>query len=655
MCGIAGIIGRPDLEAVQAMTDAMSTRGPDDFGIHADSQVALGHRRLSILDLSMAGHQPMSRADGRLWIVYNGEIYNYKTLRRELEGRGHRFDSRTDTEVILALYEEMGVDCLARLRGMFAFAIWDRREATPVLLLARDHFGIKPLVYATTPRGLEFASDLPGLVAGGGVPRRIDRTALSQYLMHGHVVFPRTMIEGVSMLPPAHCLTVRPGEAPRIRRYWRLDAERCEALSRGESYGDQTVRVRHLLEEAARSQMVSDVPLGAFLSGGIDSAGIVALMTRAAGRPIHTFSVGFPQTGSALDESVDAELTARHLGADHQAVQVSGTEVAKILPDIAAALGQPTIDGINMYLVSRAARRGLTVALAGVGGDEIFAGYPSFAQLARHRHPLVQARRRIGRLRRLPGSLMFPGPGAINRQWARLEKDWPLASAYMSNRMVRQPADALCVAGDQTVDAEAFFAYVQSDEPGQADPVRRVTLLESRLYLAAQILRDADAASMAHSLEIRVPLLDVDLAEYVYGLPPDAKLAPASKGAVLAGKRILIDALRDVVPEWTWRKKKRGFTLPFDEWLRGPLRGLVDDILIDPGFRWDGLVDESEVKREWRTFLAQPNTPWGGVWTTLMLKLWWYDALRRRASAAPAARVVEHPTHAQRFRSPSGS
>jgi len=644
MCGIAGIIGRPDLEAVQSMMDAMSTRGPDDYGIHVDSQVVLGHRRLSILDLSMAGHQPMSRAGGRLWIVYNGEIYNFKSLRRQLEGRGHRFDSRTDTEVILALYEEMGIECLAQLRGMFAFAIWDRREATPVLLLARDHFGIKPLVYATTPRGLEFASDLPGLVAGGGVPRRIDRTALAQYLMHGHVVFPRTMIEGVSMLPPAHSLTIRPGEAPRIRPYWRLDVERCEPLSRRETYGDQTARVRFLLEEAARSQMASDVPLGAFLSGGIDSAGIVALMTRAAGRPIHTFSIGFPQTGGALDESVDAELTARHLGAVHQAVQVSGTEVAKILPDIAVALGQPTVDGVNMYLVSSAARRDLTVALTGVGGDELFAGYPSFARLARYRHQLFRARQRIGWLKRLPGRRMFPGPGSINRPWTRLEKDRPLVSDYMACRMVRRPAQALRVAGDGKVDPEAFFAYVDSDEPGLADPVRRVTLLESRLYLAAQILRDTDAASMAHSLEIRVPLLDVDLAEYVYGLPQDAKLAPASTGAAPAGKRILIDALRDVLPEWTWRKPKRGFTLPFGEWLRGPMRGLVDDILIDPGFRGDGLLDEIEVQREWRTFLAGQGTHWSVVWTTLMLKLWWYDALRRRSSTpAPAARNVESP------------
>src|SRR6058998_1071957 len=232
MCGIAGVLGHPDREVVERMMQAMFSRGPDDSGIFEDSNVALGLRRLSILDLSSAGRQPMSRADGRLWIVYNGEIYNFRELRRDLEGRGHQFQSRTDTEVILALYEDMGAECVSRLRGMFAFAIWDRRGPDPFLFLARDHFGIKPLVYKSTPGCFLFASDLPGLIASGRIATDVDELALVQYLQHGHVIQPWTILQGVRMLPPAHAMIVRPGEAPHLWRYWDLDQERCASLSR---------------------------------------------------------------------------------------------------------------------------------------------------------------------------------------------------------------------------------------------------------------------------------------------------------------------------------------------------------------------------------------------------------------------------------------
>jgi asparagine synthase (glutamine-hydrolysing) len=640
MCGIAGILGKPDRNAVQNMIDAMSRRGPDDSGLYEHPQVVLGHRRLSIIDLSAAGHQPMSRAGGLLWIVFNGEIYNFAALRQELKGRGHRFVSRTDTEVILALYEEMGVECVTRLQGMFGFAIWDIRGPEPLLVLARDHFGIKPLLYSTSSDGLVFASDLAGLLASGRVEPNIDRVALVQYLMHGHVVQPRTMLRGVEMLPAAHVLTVRPGKAPQEIEYWRLDYERCAAIGRGLKFEDQAIRIRDLLEQAARSQMVSEVPLGAFLSGGVDSTALVALMTRAAGRPIHTFSVGFPDAGADLDESEDAERSARFLGAIHRSVRIGAREVAEALPVIAADLGQPTVDGVNMYFVSRAARTGVSVALAGMGGDELFAGYGSFKSMAL-RQSMTQRLRRVLSLARRSPPRWLGRTSAMEDAWASVRARHGFAASYMSMRMVRGPEEAWRMAGRPEIDSAALFAYAEADDPAVPDAVSRTTLLESSLYMRSQLLRDADAASMAHSLEVRVPFLDVDLAEFTYGLPAESKLGKPAGGTGIAGKRVLLRAIGDLIPDWTWRKPKRGFTLPFGEWLRGPLRPLVEETLGDSGFRGCGWIDTQEADREWRQLLKNPNAHWSGVWTVLMLALWERNFLRTaNRTVAPAAQGV---------------
>ena len=633
MCGIAGILGRPDRPAVERMAEAMWHRGPDDVGLYEDTRVVLGHRRLSVIDLSAAGHQPMSGADGRLWIVYNGEIYNFMELKRMLEGRGHVFRSRTDTEVILALYEEFGTECVARLRGMFAFAIWDLRGDAPLLFLARDHFGIKPLLYATTPDSFVFASDLPAILESGRVSRSIDRVALVQYLMHGHVVQPRTILSGVRMLPPGCAMTVHPSQTPRLWSYWDLDHAHCAALSADLSFGEQAGRVRALLEESARAQMVSDVPLGAFLSGGIDSCALVALMMRVSGRPVHTFSVGFADEGSGLDESSDARRSAQTLGSVHVDVQVTGREVAESLPSIAAHLGQPTVDGVNMYLVSKAARRGVTVALAGLGGDELFAGYASFASLRTYWGSGTSARRRLGALlgrsafwRALPRS-------PVRRRWELRTLQTDPASHFMVSHMIRPPSEALRLAGLQDVDRGELFAYRREDDPRVGDIVSRVSRLETRLYMGSQLLRDTDAASMAHSLEVRVPFLDIDLAEFAYGLPGSSKLGPREADGAPGGKRVLIEAVKDLLPEWTYRKPKRGFTMPFEAWLRGPLRTIAADVFASATFRASGLVDAREVDRVWSRFLSSGETHWTTVWTPLILGLWWLNGPGSRAEA----------------------
>jgi asparagine synthase (glutamine-hydrolysing) len=621
------------------MVEAMHSRGPDDGGILEDPPVILGHRRLSVIDLSPAGHQPMSRAGGRLWIVYNGEIYNFAELRRELESRGHHLRSRTDTEVILALYEEMGPACLARLRGMFALAIWDRRGESPFLFLARDQFGIKPLLYASGPEGFAFASDLPALQRGLRRSPPVDRLALVQYLMHGHVVQPRTILEGVRMLPAGHAMTVKPGQTPHFWRYWDLDHRRCAALSEGMNLDDQVSRTRALLEEAARTQMVSDVPLGAFLSGGVDSSTLVALMTRASGRPVHTFSVGYGGSGRDLDESSDALRSADALGSRHTPVLVTGREVSDALPEIALRLGQPTVDGINMYFVSRAARQGVTVALAGVGGDELFAGYSSFAGLAAHWQGGTRLRQTMGTGLGRTGFWRLLPRSALRDRWEMRGLTRDLPSHYMQYRMIRTPSEALVLAGRPEVDPEELFCYVREDDPGATDVVSRVTRLEAKLYMGSQLLRDTDAASMAHSLEVRVPFLDIPLAEFVYGLPGSSKLGPLETGGAAIGKRVLVLAVRDLIPEWTHRKPKRGFTMPFEEWLRGPIRPLAEDTLADREFRAAGILDGREIDRLWDRFLSGRQAGWAAVWTVLMLCLWW-RGMTQIATAASARRPV---------------
>jgi len=561
MCGIAGIVGRPDRNAIQRMIDAMTRREPDDSGIYADPLVALGHRRLSILDLSPAAHQPMSRAGGRLWIVYNGEVYNFAALRKELEATGHQFVSRSDTA---------------------------------------------------------------GILASGLVNRDIDRVALVQYLMHGHVVQPRTM-QNVAMLPAAHFLTYWPGHEPLIQPYWGLESDRCAALSRGLGFDEQAARLRTLLEEAARAQMVSDVPLGAFLSGGGDSSTLVALMTRVSGRPVHTFSVGFADAGADLDESEDVQRSARHLGAIHSAVRVDGGQVADALPRIAPALGQPTIDGVNMYFVSEAARSGVTVALSGLGGDEMFAGHATFPILSERDAIAPRLRRALGKLRRSP-SRWVTGEEELERAWKTTRARHGFAMDYMSFHMVRSPQDAWALAGRPVVAQDAVFAYLDADDPTIEDPLSRITRFEISLYMNSQLLRDADAASMEHSLEVRVPLLDVEVAEFAFGLPAASKLGPVEPGGATVGKRVFLRAVSDFIPDWTWRKPKRGFTLPFGEWLRGPIRPLAEDALGDSAFAGLGWVDAAAVDLESPHFLHDRSAHWSVVWTTLMLALWAREA-----------------------------
>ena len=571
MCGIAGIVGLADRETVVAMSDAMIHRGPDDHGAFIDprSQVSLGHRRLSILDVSAAGHQPMSYRDGRYWIVFNGEIYNFRELRRELETLGYAFSSNSDTEVILAAYAHWGEGCVDRLRGMFALAILDRGDESaipPTIFLARDRLGIKPLYYATRDGVFVFASEIKGLLASGLVSRRIDRQAVWQYLALGSIPQPRTILADASVLMPGHVMTVRLPLDIKIRRYWDIaeNSERSFPDANAISREDAQRTVRALLEEATRYHLVSDVSVGAFLSGGIDSTAVVGLMSRAYDRPIKTFSVGFESRSGHPDELAWARTAADAFGTDHTEVIVTGQSVASQYDQLVHAIDQPSLDGTNTFLVSQAAGKSVKVALSGLGGDELFAGYPhfkTFAAAARwdaRMGPLGK----VGKTRLLnavPGRFL---PGKHVLRMARVGR-------YATLRQ-------LCGDGQQADIVNADFMegirgkpledlYSQWLRP-QRDVVAETSYVETNGYLVNTLLRDVDAMAMGNSLEVRPILLDHVVAEFAFALPAQLKLGTDEN------KPALVGAVRDLVPEAIIRRKKAGFELPLAEWLTGPLR-----------------------------------------------------------------------------------
>jgi len=538
MCGIAGVFGKASLEVATAMSDAIAHRGPDDSGHFFEDHVAFGHRRLSIIDVSACGHQPMSYAGGRYHLIYNGEIYNFAEIRKELETFGHRFQSHSDSEVILASYAQWGDASVSRLRGMFAFAIYDRESGE--LFLARDRFGIKPLYYTIRDGSFLFASELKALP----VERRLDRESLWFYLSLGSMPQPRTAIESVQMLPAAHTMRVRPDLTIETKRYW--DLADTEPLNIDEQTA--TRRLRELLEEATRYHMIADVPVGAFLSGGIDSTAVVGLMTRASAQRIRTFSIGFDDDGTVADEREWARLAAKKFDCEHAEVVVRGEDVASQFDDIIRAIDQPSLDGTNTYLVSKAAARHLKVALSGLGGDELFAGYPHFKRLAR----AVKWDRARKLVAHVPGRFFD-------------DRDLVASSTAERYATLRNLDGGAFINPDLRVAKTPLAALYEPLLLRGRDSVAQTTYVETRRYLADTLLRDADAMAMASSLEVRPVLLDHKLAEFAFALPEKLKL-----GAI--NKPIFVNAVRDILPPELIARKKTGFELPLQSWLIGPLR-----------------------------------------------------------------------------------
>ena len=625
MCGIVGIVAR-DTEIppgiLEEATQLLAHRGPDDSGTlllrQSPFQIALGHRRLSILDLSPLGHQPMHDPVTGNWIVYNGEIYNFRELRRELEEEGVEFKSHCDTEVILAAYREWGEAALTRLNGMFAFALWDAPKKQ--LLLARDPMGIKPLYYCQSGQTFVFASEIRALLRTGLVPRKPDPTAVLSYLAFGSVYEPWTMVEGVRAVPPGHLLVLENGSL-RSREYWNLLQTSSPSVSEKVSRNGQnaTDELPAILRNAVLSHLVSDVPVGVFLSGGIDSSALVALLSQNGVRA-NTFSLVFEE--AEFDEGQYSREVAHRFGTEHHEIPVSQQETLGVLPEALAAMDQPTIDGINTYLVSAKTRAaGMKVALTGLGADELFAGYSNFRRVPRMENFV----RRFGRLpsfARRPvaaSAAIFAGKSDRNRKLADMtaEQDSIVHPYFLARRLFGLDeceglfSAAVFQASEQSLDEMLRKSVAEAQS---LDSVNRVSYLEAIFYMRNTLLRDSDVMSMAHGLELRVPFLDRTLVETCFHIPGPRKLEGNSP------KRLLLASLEMGLPQEIVNRPKRGFTLPFERWLRGEMRPVVEDALINSN--WDQPFLSADAVREvWVRFLAG-RTSWSRPWSLFVLQRW---------------------------------
>ncbi len=630
MCGIAGFVGALAEDraqnAIAAMLSAQAHRGPDDFSqtlIRADtSVVAFGSRRLAVIDLSPLGRQPMTNPDTGDILVFNGEIYNSTEIRQALASSGFRFRGRSDTESILRAYEHWGFSFLDHLRGMFSVAIWDARQQR--LLLARDPFGIKPLYYAEGIPGCLFASEVRAMGASGLVDRRIDQQALTAYLAFGAVQDPLTILRGVFSVPPGGWITVtRSGEVERTGKHWTFPPP--DERNHQRPMEDLAAEGRHLLERSVASHLESDRPVGVFLSSGLDSTAVLGLAKKATA-DVRAFTVGFPDD-PAGDEAPSAARVARRMGVEHRHCPIRETTALEWIEQGIVCIDQPAMDGLNTYMVSRAARdAGIVVALSGQGADELFGGYPTFRQVP------VWAKR-AARFDRLPGVMreawnairtfgMSPAGKARYRDLASCEPD--LRSAYRHVRQILPDAWLTALGCDPRL--LQLPDSTDLDLAGD-DVVAGVCRLESAHYLVNTLLRDADVYGMANSIEIRLPFLDRDLAEWALRLPGD-RLMPSSEP-----RKCLVRMMcADLFDPLQLRLPKRGFTLPFGAWIHGPLRGLVDAAL--DSLRVSGAVDPRGID-EVRAACGR-STHWTPLWTLAVLGFW-MGRHRSRNQAATAS------------------
>jgi asparagine synthase (glutamine-hydrolysing) len=624
MCGIFGLVGKRTAELGRALgqgTRALAHRGPDDEGTELlplasdpDTCVGLGSRRLAILDLSPAGHQPMHDPATGNWLTFNGEVYNFQQIRCELEKLGHRFVSSGDTEVLLKAYGQWGEACLERLVGMFAFAVWDAHKER--LFLARDRLGEKPLYYYERPGLFTFASEVRSLLAAGLVPRRLSTAGLASYLGFGAVQDPLTIIDGVGSLPPGHTLTWEKGRYS-INKYWSL-AEVAARPPATDSREEALKVIRERLLESVSQRLVSDVPLGIFLSGGVDSSCVVALAREVRSEPLDTFSVALGDTDFC--EAVYSRSVASEFGCRHHQIDLTEAGLLEEIPGAVTAMDQPTVDGVNTFIVSQATKKaGLTVALSGLGGDELFAGYATFNSVPR----MMRFRRYAGWLEPLgKGVYALLGRAQTNRPAkirALAAGDYYAGQPYFLSRALFLPAGVHALLPHSPAQNGQFGAPWSLREVAEAirclDPVNQVSVLEGSTYMANTLLRDTDCMSMANSLEVRTPLLHHPLWEYVLPLAGKLKLDPPLP------KPLLLRAAGRRLPGETYLRAKKGFTLPFEHWMQDGLKAEVERELLDPGLSEHFALSARRVAGIWQAFLAG-KTSWSRPWALFALKRW---------------------------------
>jgi len=620
MCGIAGIATRGTeprfAVAADRMVAALAHRGPDSHGVQDLGRCLLANARLAIVDLSERGRQPMCNEDATVWITYNGECYNAEKLRPLLLERGHQFRSTTDTEVILHAYEEFGEQCVEKLSGMFAFAIWDSRNQK--LLLARDRLGIKPLYYMLTAESIIFGSEIKTLLASELVPRKLDGAALRAYLELGHVPPPWTAIQGVRPLEPGHTGVWQDGNW-RTRPYWKLPVSTKELLhERPEKIAGN---LREILLRSSRAQLMSDVPIALFLSGGVDSAMIGALMRYAGADHLTALTIGFEE--QSFDESEPSRRTAELLGISHRVIRMPASEMAGSLDHALWAMDQPTMDGLNSYWISRAAAEaGFKVALSGQGGDELFGGYASIAWFNRFS-------RVAGWLRPLPHGVgrVLLDHQALPFRWRKLSHlvgaDDPFVAAQLAVRLmflekdVHELLNPALAPANGDFEAHEFLTGLAHETAG-LETRERVAFVDFPAHLEARLLRDSDAMSMAHSLELRPVLLDDAIIEFVMSLPMMLRLQ---------NKRLFFEAMRDVMPAGLsaelLARPKRGFTFPFARWVGGVLRSTIEEVFRPDRLSETGVLNPGAVGKLWRRYLENPGSVgWSRIWCVFVLARW---------------------------------
>ena len=659
MCGISGLVNCGDSDALARMTHVQNHRGPDASGLWEQrfpdgSYVGLGSRRLAILDLSSNGRMPMCNEDRTLWITYNGEIYNYRALRDELISKGHHFYSETDTEVVLRLYEEYGPTCVQKLSGIFAFAICDLRSGAKQLFLARDHFGVKPLYYSHNGSKLAFASEIKALLEVPGIDAELDPIALHQYLTFLWVPDPATMFKDIVKLPAGHCALYRNGEL-RLTKYWDLTFPSADATF-PKSELELAQEIRERFEQAVVSQMVSDVPIGAFLSAGLDSSSIVTMMSRATKQPVRTYTITFPakyRVGeSTLDDPAVPARLAAQLGCENEQIVVE-PNVVDLLPRLTWHMDEPTADPaiITAYLVCREARKQATVLLSGVGGDELFAGYRKHVA-----HYWAQVYQKApGALRGLAENAILAMPsmrGNKLKGTVRLAKKMArsaslsAADQFVLNCTYLDGDQKAALYSDRLRDVVAG-ADANAQHRAAFDRVRDADFLNQMLYVDTKIfmvslnLMYNDKMSMASSVEVRVPFLDRELAEFVARhVPPRLKL----KGSVQATtKYIFRKAMQDLLPQEVLRQPKAGFAAPIDYWLANDLKTMVDDLLSESSVRGRGLFQSSVIRRYVDEHRAGTQDWSMQIWQFLTLEIWmqvFLDGGSRQMSSNYAPQVA---------------
>jgi asparagine synthase (glutamine-hydrolysing) len=623
MCGIAGLLDfdengppRNSGKILRLMLDSIRHRGPDDRGEQLITNengptFHLGHQRFSIIDLSTGGHQPMHNDDRSLWISTNSEIYNYRELREELSYK-FRFKSQSDTEVLLKSFEQWNLDCLHKLRGMFAFAVWDSIKQS--LILVRDRLGIKPLYYLSTEKQFLFASEVRAIHASGISVSKINPTGLYHYLSFGHLKSPNTLIGNIKELKPGHYLIVNRDGKFEEKRYWH-------PLNLITSDSNEDDSIQSLICDAVKQRQVSDVPIGAFLSGGIDSSAIVSHMAKNSEDQISTLTIGFKE--KEFDESEHSAEISRLFKTRHQLITLDEKQLLDALPAAIGAMDQPTMDGINTFLISRAAHEaGLKVVLSGLGGDELFGGYPSF-------HLLPQLRARKKMIKQLPNFLLRLATGILKKsfpsdqnnkinhwtegKFSGVHEYYLLRALYCEDQIFELFVEPKLAEKEIQKDFEATsdsLSYENLD-----GDFNLISYLETTHYLQNMLLRDTDMMSMSHPLEVRVPFMDHKLVEHMFSMP--TKLKKLS----LTPKALLVDSMNPSLPDSIVYRKKMGFTLPFEPWMRGAMKSEMESVLLTNVIPLQDLVSQANVESIWKQFLAG-KTSWSRPWSLYVLKKW---------------------------------